>query len=107
MPNWCFNCVTIYAEEETLEKIRSFVRSEKSDFEQKSVIAHEAGHAVQHAVGYKPIKLRMAIIPICNIGSMLVIQFLESIVFGMFLSCVNKFLISFELAILKTSFNSY
>ena len=35
------------------------------------VAAHEAGHAVQHAVGYKPIKLRMAIIPICNIGSML------------------------------------
>ncbi len=35
------------------------------------VAAHEAGHAVQHAVGYFPIKLRMAIIPICNIGSSL------------------------------------
>ena len=33
------------------------------------VAAHEAGHAVQHATGYGPIKLRMAIIPICNIGS--------------------------------------
>ena len=33
------------------------------------VAAHEAGHAVQHAVGYSPIKLRTAIIPICNIGS--------------------------------------
>ena len=33
------------------------------------VAAHEAGHAVQHAVGYAPIKLRMAIIPITNIGS--------------------------------------
>lgn len=33
------------------------------------VAAHEAGHAVQHAVGYGPIKLRMAIIPLCNIGS--------------------------------------
>lgn len=35
------------------------------------VAAHEAGHAVQHAVGYFPIKLRMVIIPVCNIGSTL------------------------------------
>lgn len=33
------------------------------------VAAHEAGHAVQYAVGYGPIKLRNAIIPLCNIGS--------------------------------------
>lgn len=33
------------------------------------VAAHEAGHAVQHAVGYFPIKVRSAIIPICQIGS--------------------------------------
>lgn len=33
------------------------------------VAAHEAGHAVQYATNYAPIKLRMAIIPICNIGS--------------------------------------
>ena len=35
------------------------------------VAAHEAGHAVQYAVGYGPIKLRTAIIPVCNIGSQL------------------------------------
>lgn len=35
------------------------------------VACHEAGHAVQHAVGYFPIKLRTAIIPITNIGSKL------------------------------------
>ena len=35
------------------------------------VAAHEAGHAVQHAQGYVPIKLRAAIIPITNIGSKL------------------------------------
>ncbi len=35
------------------------------------VASHEAGHAVQHAVGYFPIKVRTAIIPICNIGSTL------------------------------------
>ncbi|MBQ4136519.1 MAG: zinc metallopeptidase [Clostridia bacterium] len=33
------------------------------------VAAHEAGHAVQYAVGYTPMKFRGAIIPITNIGS--------------------------------------
>ena len=33
------------------------------------VAAHEAGHAVQHAVGYTPMKLRSAIIPVTQIGS--------------------------------------
>ncbi len=32
------------------------------------VAAHEAGHAVQHAVGYVPIKVRNAIVPVANIG---------------------------------------
>ena len=35
------------------------------------VAAHEAGHAVQYARDYAPIKLRMAIIPITRFGSML------------------------------------
>lgn len=35
------------------------------------VASHEAGHAVQHAVGYFPIKLRSAIIPLCQVGSSL------------------------------------
>lgn len=35
------------------------------------VAAHEAGHAVQHAVGYKPIKVRNSIVPFVNIGSSL------------------------------------
>lgn len=35
------------------------------------VAAHEAGHAVQHATGYIPIKVRSAIIPITQIGSQL------------------------------------
>ena len=33
------------------------------------VAAHECGHAVQHAVGYGPIKLRMAIIPVTQLSS--------------------------------------
>lgn len=35
------------------------------------VAAHEAGHAIQYAKGYAPIKFRNAIIPITNIGSKL------------------------------------
>lgn len=35
------------------------------------VAAHEAGHAVQYAVGFSPMKLRAAIIPATNIGSQL------------------------------------
>ena len=33
------------------------------------VAAHEAGHAVQYAVGYFPIRLRSAIIPVTQFGS--------------------------------------
>lgn len=35
------------------------------------VAAHEAGHAVQHAVGYFPIRVRTAIIPLTRFGSMM------------------------------------
>ena len=35
------------------------------------VACHEAGHAVQYAQGYSPIKLRSAIIPLTNFGSRL------------------------------------
>ena len=35
------------------------------------VAAHEAGHAIQHAVGYKALQLRMSLIPITNFASRL------------------------------------
>jgi len=35
------------------------------------VAAHEAGHAVQHAVNYKPIRIREMIIPVTQMGSWL------------------------------------
>lgn len=47
------------------------------------VAAHEAGHAVQHATGYTPIKIRSAIIPITNIGSNLAMPL---IILGVILS---------------------
>lgn len=33
------------------------------------VACHEAGHAIQHARGYKPLALRSALVPTANIGS--------------------------------------
>lgn len=47
------------------------------------VAAHEAGHAVQHATGYTPIKIRSAIIPVTNIGSNLAMPL---IILGIILS---------------------
>ncbi|MBR2879732.1 MAG: zinc metallopeptidase [Oscillospiraceae bacterium] len=35
------------------------------------VAAHECGHAIQHAVGYGPLKMRSLSVPIANIGSKL------------------------------------
>ncbi|MCI6242082.1 MAG: zinc metallopeptidase [Lachnospiraceae bacterium] len=35
------------------------------------VAAHECGHAIQHARGYLPLRLRSAFVPIANFGSML------------------------------------
>jgi Zn-dependent membrane protease YugP len=40
------------------------------------VAAHEAGHAVQHAVNYKPIRIREMIIPVTQIGSWLYLPIL-------------------------------
>ena len=33
------------------------------------VAAHEAGHAIQHAHGYAPLKLRSALVPVSSLGS--------------------------------------
>ena len=40
------------------------------------VACHEAGHAIQYAQNYAPIKLRAAIIPITNFGSKLAMPFI-------------------------------
>lgn len=34
------------------------------------VAAHECGHAVQHQVGYAPLRIRGALVPVANFGSM-------------------------------------
>ncbi|MBR2047900.1 MAG: zinc metallopeptidase [Oscillospiraceae bacterium] len=52
------------------------------------VACHEAGHAVQYAVGYGPIKLRTAIIPVTNFGSRLAFPL---IFLGMLLSGAGNY----------------
>lgn len=47
------------------------------------VAAHEAGHAVQYAVGYFPIQLRAAVIPLTQFGSMAAFPL---ILLGMFMN---------------------
>ncbi|MBR2576394.1 MAG: zinc metallopeptidase [Firmicutes bacterium] len=37
------------------------------------IACHECGHAIQHAVGYSPLKIRTAIIPVTRFGSTLAI----------------------------------
>lgn len=54
------------------------IRLSESVYDNTSVAAvgvacHEAGHAVQHAENYVPVKIRSAIIPVTNIGSRLAI----------------------------------
>lgn len=76
------------------------------------VAAHEAGHAVQHATGYGPIKLRMAIIPICNIGSNLAMPLiLLGLLFSIYPLCylgIMAFALAtvFQLVTLPVEFNA-
>lgn len=42
------------------------------------IAAHEAGHAIQHAKAYKPLKARMALVPVTQISS----QMLPFVIFG-------------------------
>jgi Zn-dependent membrane protease YugP len=63
------------------------------------IAAHEAGHAVQYAEGYGPVKIRSAIIPITQFGSSLTMPL---ILIGFFLSLpilINIGLVFFALAI--------
>lgn len=50
------------------------------------VAAHEVGHAIQHAQGYSPIKIRQAIIPVTQIGSKLAVPL---VLLGLFISAFD------------------
>ena len=82
------------------------------------VAAHEAGHAVQHAVGYVPIKIRAAIIPMTNFGSKLamplfligiLLSYAGNVIGGMFMLAgilFFSFSTLFQLVTLPTEFNA-
>ena len=81
------------------------------------VACHEAGHAVQYATAYAPIKLRAAIIPITNFGSKLAMPLiLLGLLFSMFsaysdlliylgITCFGLSLV-FQLVTLPVEFNA-
>ena len=81
------------------------------------VACHEAGHAVQYAQNYAPIKLRAVIIPVTNIGSKLamplillgvLLTFLESFSFTLIYLGIGCFSLSlvFQLITLPVEFNA-
>ncbi len=76
------------------------------------IAAHEAGHAVQYAVGYSPIRLRAALIPVTQVGSQFGIVLL---IIGILLTYEPLFLIGiilfsfttlFQLVILPVEYNA-
>lgn len=67
------------------------------------VAAHECGHAVQHATGYVPLKLRSSLVPVANFGSSIAWPL---IILGLFISgrssamLINLGILAFSLAVL-------
>lgn len=79
------------------------------------VAAHEAGHALQYAEGYAPIKIRSAIIPVTNIASKLAtpliligLIFYGSVASYLAYVGIGCFMLStlFQLVTLPTEFNA-
>ncbi|MGX8702470.1 zinc metallopeptidase [Caproiciproducens sp.] len=78
------------------------------------VAAHEAGHAIQHAQGYLPNKIRAVLVPVTNFGSRLAVPL---IIVGLFLPVQYDFVVNlgialysfsvlFQLATLPVEFNA-
>lgn len=68
------------------------------------VAAHEAGHAVQYARNYAPIKLRAAIIPLTNFGSRLAMPLILAGILLTFLGSFSTVLIYLGIAAFGLSF---
>lgn len=64
------------------------------------VAAHEAGHAVQYAEGYTPIKLRNTILPLANFGSKLSIPLILVGILLSYESLVTIGILAFSLVLL-------
>ena len=68
------------------------------------VAAHEAGHAVQYAKDYAPIKLRAAIIPLTNFGSRLAMPLILAGILLTFLGELSTVLVYLGIAAFGLSF---
>ena len=68
------------------------------------VAAHEAGHAVQYAVDYAPIKLRSAIIPLTNFGSRLAMPLILAGILLTFLGSLSTLLVYLGIGAFALSF---
>lgn len=68
------------------------------------VACHEAGHAVQYAVGYSPMKLRAVIIPLTNFGSRMAMPLIMLGVLLSSLGAVSTFFIYLGIAAFGLSF---
>ncbi|MBR3942417.1 MAG: zinc metallopeptidase [Clostridia bacterium] len=76
------------------------------------VAAHETGHAIQHHLGYKPIRIRNVFVPVANIGSMLAIPL---VIIGLIASIPSlsvagiilfSAVVAFQLVTLPVEFNA-
>lgn len=81
------------------------------------VACHEVGHAIQHSVGYVPVKVREAIVPVTNLGAKLSVPL---IILGLLLGSLSPVFIYaayigvalyglcavFQLVTLPTEFNA-
>lgn len=61
-----------------------------------AVAAHECGHAVQHAVGYAPLKMRSALVPVTSFSSKFAIFF---IIGGIIMASVSHSMVLFWIGI--------
>ncbi len=77
-----------------------------------AVACHEAGHAVQHDRNYMPARIRMAIVPVVNIGSELWMLVLLAGIFLNMTGLINlgiilfAFVVVFQLVTLPVEFNA-
>ena len=79
------------------------------------VAAHECGHAIQHARGYAPLKLRSTLVPVANFGAKLAWPL---IIFGLFIRGESSIIlinagiiaflaaVAFQLVTLPVEFNA-
>lgn len=77
-----------------------------------AIACHEAGHAVQHAKGYAPIKIRMAVVPVVNLASnlwmiLLVVGFILNI-FNLVWAAIAMYacVVAFQIVTLPVEFNA-